>query len=78
MESKKVGTPRVIYIHELVNILSMVSDSDIRQDLHMMTASAVIFNAVVRFGSIPFSSIRDNDKSIDLAIYKPLNYINIL
>jgi hypothetical protein len=56
----------------------MVSDSDIRQNLFVMAASAVIFNGVVRFLSIFFPSIRDIDKSQDLAIYKPLNYIIIL
>jgi len=56
----------------------MVSESDIRLSLVKMTASAVIFNDVVRFPSILFSSVRDIDKSSDLAIYKPLNYINIL
>ena len=56
----------------------MVSESDIRPTLHKMTATAVIFNDVVCFPSILFSSVRDIDKSIDLAIYKPLNYIIIL
>jgi len=56
----------------------MVRESDIRLTQLKMTAVAVFFNGVVRIASFLFSSIRDIDKSSDLAIYKPLNYIIIL